>query len=279
MLAKRVLVVVILLPIGLALIYLGGWAYTGMVALILGLAAWEYARLFRAGGYQPATYLIVAASVLLPLARGWVAFSLDGLILGGFVLVSMAYHVFAYERGRDQAATDFAITIAGGVYLGFVGSYLVSLRNLPEGLWWVLLALPSVWLADSGAYFIGRSFGRHKMSKRVSPKKSWEGYFGGIVVGIIGTALLAMLWQYLAGQWPAKLESATLITPLNGAVLGLILSVFTVLGDLGESMIKRQVGVKDSGSLLPGHGGVFDRIDSWLWAGIISYFVVFYFFL
>jgi len=279
MLAKRVLVVVILLPIGLALIYLGGWAYTGMVALILGLAAWEYARLFRAGGYQPATYLIVAASVLLPLARGWVAFSLDGLILGGFVLVSMAYHVFAYERGRDQAATDFAITIAGGVYLGFVGSYLVSLRNLPEGLWWVLLALPSVWLADSGAYFIGRSFGRHKMSKRVSPKKSWEGYFGGIVVGIIGTALLAMLWQYLAGQWPAKLGSATLITPLNGAVLGLILSVFTVLGDLGESMIKRQVGVKDSGSLLPGHGGVFDRIDSWLWAGIISYFVVFYFFL
>ena len=279
MLAKRVLVVVILLPIGLALIYLGGWAYTGMVALILGLAAWEYARLFRAGGYQTATYLIVAASVLLPLARGWVAFSLDGLILGGFVLVSMAYHVFAYERGRDQAATDFAITIAGGVYLGFVGSYLVSLRNLPEGLWWVLLALPSVWLADSGAYFIGRSFGRHKMSKRVSPKKSWEGYFGGIVVGIIGTALLAMLWQYLAGQWPAKLESATLITPLNGAVLGLILSVFTVLGDLGESMIKRQVGVKDSGSLLPGHGGVFDRIDSWLWAGIISYFVIYYFFL
>jgi phosphatidate cytidylyltransferase len=279
MLAKRVLVVVILLPIGLALIYLDGWAYTGMVALILGLAAWEYARLFRAGGYKPATYLIVAASVLLPLARGWVAFSLDGLILGGFVLVSMAYHVFAYERGRDQAATDFAITIAGGVYLGFVGSYLVSLRNLPEGLWWVLLALPSVWLADSGAYFIGRSFGRHKMSKRVSPKKSWEGYFGGIVVGIIGTALLAMLWQYLAGQWPAKLESASLITPLNGAVLGLILSVFTVLGDLGESMIKRQVGVKDSGSLLPGHGGVFDRIDSWLWAGIISYFVVFYFFL
>jgi len=279
MLAKRVLVVIVLLPIGLALIYLGGWAYTGLIALILGLAAWEYVRLFRSGGYQPATFLIVAISVLMPLARGWKAFSLDGLILGCFILISMAYHVFAYERGRDQAATDFAITIAGGVYLGFVGSYLVSLRNLPEGLWWVLLALPSVWLADSGAYFIGRSFGRHKMSKRVSPKKSWEGYFGGILVGIIGTALLAMLWQYLAGRWPTQLGSASLITPMNGAILGLILSLLTVFGDLGESMIKRQVGVKDSGSLLPGHGGVFDRIDSWLWAGIISYFVIFYFFL
>ena len=279
MLAKRVLVVIVLLPIGLALIYLGGWAYTGLIALILGLAAWEYVRLFRSGGYQPATFLIVAISVLMPLARGWKAFSLDGLILGCFILISMAYHVFAYERGRDQAATDFAITIAGGVYLGFVGSYLVSLRNLPEGLWWVLLALPSVWLADSGAYFIGRSFGRHKMSKRVSPKKSWEGYFGGILVGIIGTALLAMLWQYLAGRWPTQLGSASLITPMNGAILGLILSLLTVFGDLGESMIKRQVGVKDSGSLLPGHGGVFDRIDSWLWTGIISYFVIFYFFL
>jgi phosphatidate cytidylyltransferase len=279
MLAKRVLVVIVLLPIGLALIYLGGWAYTGLIALILGLAAWEYVRLFRSGGYQPATFLIVAVSVLMPLARGWKAFSLDGLILGSFILISMAYHVYAYERGRDQAATDFAITIAGGVYLGFVGSYLVSLRNLPEGLWWVLLALPSVWLADSGAYFIGRSFGRHKMSKRVSPKKSWEGYFGGILVGIIGTALLAMLWQYLAGRWPTQLGSASLITPMNGAILGLILSLLTVFGDLGESMIKRQVGVKDSGSLLPGHGGVFDRIDSWLWAGIISYFVIFYFFL
>jgi len=279
MLAKRVLVVIVLLPIGLALIYLGGWAYTGLIALILGLAAWEYVRLFRSGGYQPATFLIVAVSVLMPLARGWKAFSLDGLILGCFILISMAYHVFAYERGRDQAATDFAITIAGGVYLGFVGSYLVSLRNLPEGLWWVLLALPSVWLADSGAYFIGRSLGRHKMSKRVSPKKSWEGYFGGILVGIIGTALLAMLWQYLAGRWPTQLGSASLITPMNGAILGLILSLLTVFGDLGESMIKRQVGVKDSGSLLPGHGGVFDRIDSWLWAGIISYFVIFYFFL
>jgi phosphatidate cytidylyltransferase len=165
------------------------------------------------------------------------------------------------------------------MYIGFLGAYLVSLRNLPEGLWWVLLALPAVWLADSGAYFVGRAYGKHKMSKRLSPKKSWEGYFGGIVVGTLGSVLLALLWQYLAGLWPQSLESANLITLLNAAILGLILSTLTTLGDLGESMIKRQFGAKDSSNLLPGHGGVFDRIDSWLWAGIISYFVVFYFFL
>ncbi len=117
------------------------------------------------------------------------------------------------------------------------------------------------------------------MSKRLSPKKSWEGYFAGIVFATLGTAGLALLWQYLAGVWPGSLESATLITPLNAALLGLIVSVLTPLGDLGESMIKRQFGAKDSGNLLPGHGGVFDRIDSWLWAGILSYFVIFYFLL
>jgi phosphatidate cytidylyltransferase len=279
MLAKRVLVVVVLLPIGLAAIILGGWVYTGMVALILGLAAAEFAHLFRKGGYQPFDALIIAGAVALALGRGWKGFALDGIILGTFILGSMTYHLVAYERGRDQAATDFAITIAGGMYLGYLGAYLISLRQLPEGLWWVLLALPTVWLADSGAFFIGRAFGKHKMSRRLSPKKSWEGYFGGIVVGTIGAALLALLWQTLARQWPSILDNTTQITPLNAAILGLILSTVTTLGDLGESMIKRQFGAKDSGSLLPGHGGVFDRIDSWLWAGIISYFVIFYFLL
>jgi phosphatidate cytidylyltransferase len=279
MLAKRVLVAVILLPIGLALIFLGGWAYTVFIALVLGLAAVEFARLFRLGGYQPSTILVVGMAALLALVRYKLGFALDGLIVSMFILLSMVRHLVAYERGRDQAATDFAITIAGGMYLGFIGAYLVSLRNLPEGMWWVLLALPAVWLADSGAYFIGRSFGRHKMSKRLSPKKSWEGYFGGILVGTVGTALLALLWQYLAHQWPAATGSAVNITPINGAILGFILSVLPTLGDLGESMIKRQFAVKDSGTLLPGHGGVFDRIDSWLWAGVIGFYIIVYFLL
>jgi phosphatidate cytidylyltransferase len=279
LLKQRVLVAVILLPIGLVMIFLGGWAFTLTIALILGLAAREFAQLFRKGGYQPADFLIIAAAAGMAVGRGWGGFEWDAIIIGLLILAGMTYHLVTYERGRNQAATDFAITIAGGMYLGFIGAYLVSLRNLPEGLWWVLLALPAVWLADSGAYFIGRSFGRHKMSKRLSPKKSWEGYIGGIVVSVIGTALLALLWQYLAGLWPTTLSSANHITALNAAILGLVISMLSPLGDLGESMIKRQFGAKDSGNLLPGHGGAFDRIDSWLWAGIISYFIVFYFFL
>jgi phosphatidate cytidylyltransferase len=279
MLAKRVLVAAILLPIGLVLIYLGGWPFSLFIALMLGLATFEYGRLFRFGGYQPEDRLMIGLAVALPLARNWQGFTLDGLLIGLFLLLSLTYHLWSYERGRDQAATDFAITIGGGLYIGFTGAYLILLRNLPEGMWWVLLALPAVWLADSGAYFVGRAYGRHKLNKRLSPKKSWEGYFGGIVLGTAGTALLALAWQALALRWPVALGSATRITPFNGAILGLVASLLTILGDLGESMIKRQFGAKDSGNLLPGHGGVFDRIDSWLWAGILSYFVIFYFLL
>ncbi len=131
----------------------------------------------------------------------------------------------------------------------------------------MLLTLPAVWLADSGAYFIGKRFGRTPFSPRLSPKKTWEGYLAGVVVGILGTTLLAALWRSGAGP-------DTLITPWRGALLGGILAVITPLGDLGESMIKRQVGVKDSSNLLPGHGGAFDRIDSWLWAAPLGYYII-----
>ncbi len=185
--------------------------------------------------------------------------------------MSMAYHLWSYERGRDQAGTDFAVTISGALYIGWLGSYLVSLRALPDGLWWLWVTLPAVWLADSGAYFIGKRFGRHKLSPRLSPKKTWEGYVGGILFGSLGSIGWVALWEI----W---LPASPIITPLKVALLGLAIAVITPLGDLGESMIKRQVGIKDSSHLIPGHGGVFDRIDSWLWAGVIGYYFVTWFY-
>jgi phosphatidate cytidylyltransferase len=267
MLRSRILVVVILLPIGLAIITVGGWVFAAFVALILGIAGWEYARLFRVRDVLPAVPLVIAAAASLPLARMFNGFDSAPWAISLVILVGMAYHLVDFERGRDQAATDFSATVTGALYLGWLGAYLVSLRNLPQGTWWLLLVLPSVWLADSGAYFIGRAFGRRKLSPRLSPKKTWEGYLGGILIGIFGTSGLVYLWQLWAGP-----EFS--ITPLQGALLGLLLGIFPTLGDLGESMIKRQAGMKDSSNLLPGHGGVFDRIDSWLWAGVIGYYFI-----
>lgn len=272
MLRQRVLVAAVLLPIGLTLIYFGGYAFMIFVTILLALAAWEYAKLFKVGGFHPAGVWVVIGTIAVAIGRGITGFETSHWILGIFVLVSMIFHMVAYERGRDQAGTDFAITISGAIYVGWLGAYLVSLRNLPNGAWWFMVALPSVWAADSGAYFYGRKFGRHQLSPRLSPKKTWEGYIAGIPSGVI----IGMAFAFWAST-QLGLEAG--ITPLRGAILGLVLAVVTPLGDLGESMIKRQVGIKDSSNLFPGHGGAFDRIDSWIWGATISYYIITGFFI
>ena len=268
MLAKRLIVSIILIPIGVSLIAIGGWPYALFIALILGTAGWEYGNIFRKLGFQPAAGLLIAGPAALALIRLFPGLTagVEGL-LSGLVLAAMAYHLFRYEKGRDQAATDFVVTLGGIIYLGLVGSYLVALRLLPEGKWWTLLVLPAVWLADGGAYLIGSRLGRHKMVPRLSPRKTWEGYFGGILFGVVFSVLFAALWN---------LRSPPLL-PWRGAVVGLVMAVLTPLGDLGESMIKRQAGLKDSSNILPGHGGVLDRIDSWLWGAVIGYFLIVWF--
>jgi len=272
MLLKRIIVVILLLPIGLAGILLGGWAYNLGIAAILALAAWEYVHLMNMGGFHPAGVLVVGGAALLALGRGWNGFTSAPGLLSLLVLLSMVYHLVDYERGRDQAGSDFGVTLGGIVYLGWIGAYFISLRALPDGKWWVLFVLPVIWVADSGAYFIGVRFGRHRLSPRLSPKKSWEGYLAGVVTGTLAGVLLAWAWITVSSAWGPPASAAW--PPLwKGALFGFLLAVLTTLGDLGESMIKRQVGAKDSSKLLPGHGGVFDRIDSWLWGAVIGYYL------
>lgn len=264
---QRGLVLVLLLPIGLVIVWQDSWWYAALAMLILSLAAWEYTSLFRSGGYRPARALVVGSAALLPLGRYLSGFESGPWMLSLMVLLSMVYHLIAYERGRDQAATDFSITVTGMLYLGWVGAYFISLRQLPDGKEWLLLVLSAVWSADTGAYLIGSRFGRHALSPRLSPKKTWEGYLAGIVTGILGTTLVGYLWSLEMGADP-------IITAQRGALMGLMMGVFPTLGDLGASMVKRQVGAKDSGKLLPGHGGMFDRIDSWLWAAVLGYYLI-----
>ena len=267
MLLQRTLVILLLMPIVLAIIVWGGAAYVGLVALICVLASMEYVILFRSGGLQPAAFIVVGGSIALITGRALDGFQSAPGIVSLIILLSMTYHLFAFERGRNQAGTDFGVTLGGVFYLGWLGAYLVSIRFLPEGQWWLLIVLPAVWFSDSGAYIIGSLFGKHPISKRLSPYKTWEGYFGGILFSVPLSVALALLWQVWAG-------SNSAITPMRAAILSLILGSITILGDLGASMIKRQVGAKDSGKLLPGHGGAFDRIDTWLWAGVVGYFVI-----
>jgi phosphatidate cytidylyltransferase len=267
MFIKRVIVALLLLPGGLAAVYAGGHVFSGLIALILVLAAREYVALFKVSGQNPASGLVMGGVLLVVLGRATYGFEGGGFVVSLLLLASMAQHLFEFERGREQAGTDFGVTVAGFLYLGWIGAYLISVRALPNGEWWLLLVLLAVWLADSGAYLVGSRFGRRSLSARLSPHKTWEGYLGGIAFSITGSALFGALLMGIAG-------SGSGINPLIGSVLGLLMGLFTILGDLGESMIKRQAGAKDSGTLLPGHGGIFDRIDSWLWAGVIGYYAV-----
>ena len=264
---KRTLTALILAAIGVPAIIFGGIFFWLLMAFFLVIAAWEYTNLMRGAKFEPQQILVVAGVFFLLFIRTRFA-EYESAALTGLVLLAMSLHLVAYERGRDNAAGDFAITVTGLIYLGWLGAYLVKLRELPGGVFWFTLVLPSVWFADSGAYLIGKNFGKHKLSPRLSPKKTWEGYFGGILFGVLAGMLFAWLWR-----------DSIPVTLLNGAVIGLFMATLTTLGDLGESMIKRQAGMKDSSNILPGHGGIFDRIDTWLWASALGYYLITWFFI
>jgi phosphatidate cytidylyltransferase len=269
MLGKRVLASLVLAAIGIPVIILGGVYYFVLIDFFLVTAAWEYGRIFSKVNCRISGPLLIVCVLLIVTARTFFP-DLASAALTVSVLVAMAWHLLDYENGCDRAGTDFAVTTAGIVYLGWIGAYLINLRGLPDGLWWLLLVLPAIWLSDMAAYFVGRRFGRHPLSPRLSPKKTWEGYWAGVVAGILGTLGLSLLWHLLGG--PAVLWWKAL-------ALGAALSVLATLGDLGESMLKRQAGVKDSSNIIPGHGGVLDRIDSWLWGGALGYLLITWFLL
>jgi len=268
MLRQRLIVAFLLIPILVGTIVLGGPVYVLAAGLVFGISAWEYARLFRAGAQRPAQPLLIVGVPLIMATACFPALNPHGLLFVLLILAALAWHLFDFEAGAATSGTDFCVTVAGLFYLGWLGWYFVSLRFLPQGMWWVLAAAATVSLADSGAYIFGRLWGKHTLAPRLSPNKTWEGYAGGVVFSAAGGALFGVVFR---DQWAG---AASQLTWQTGLLLGLLVGLLGPLGDLGVSMLKRQVGVKDTGRLLPGHGGMFDRIDSWLVAVPLAYCLV-----
>ena len=258
MLRTRVLSAIVLIPIVAAVLYLGEWWFVGAILLVAGLAAAEFYGLMRQadlsanrllGWGMIATFILSAGQ---PTWKPW----LDG-IFTLLLLVSLVWHML--QKSRPAPGSDWITTMAGTLYLGWLGSRFVALRILPDGLWWVALALLSTWITDSGAYFVGRRWGRRKLAPRLSPKKTWEGAVGG---WLIGTAIAPLI------AWAMGLP------PWHGLAIGALVASVAPFGDLAESMFKRQVGAKDSSKLIPGHGGMLDRIDSLLFVVPLVYYYV-----
>ena len=247
MLRERALSALVLIPLVIGALVLGSWWYFGFVGLTLSLAAWEFVQLMRKGGHvgwYPLTLLLVWLPLLVAVFPEQDLFG-PGLAL--LLLASLVWAMWNFNRGAADPAADWALMALAGLYVGWMGAHFFRLRQLPDGLAWSLTTLGATWLADSGAYFIGRTWGKHKLAPKLSPGKTWEGIVGGVVSGAALTALLGYLFG--VGAW-------------HGLALGVLIAVISPLGDLGVSMLKRQVGAKDSGKLIPGHGGALDRIDS-----------------
>ncbi|MEA3335551.1 MAG: phosphatidate cytidylyltransferase [Chloroflexota bacterium] len=247
MLRTRVLSAAVLMVVVAVPAVLGGLPFFALIAAVGVLATWEHVNLFRQGGYEPSLVLAIILTLLFIVQGQWSDLFPLSLVLTVAVIGSIFWSLF---HNSETPATDWAIALAGSLYLGWLLSQFVRLRALEDGLFWLLVGAIAIWAADVTAYFAGRAFGRHPWWPRHSPKKTWEGYLSGAVASTLSSALL--------GHWLLGLGW------LEGAALGLLIGLVAPLGDLAESMIKRQVGAKDSSNLIPGHGGILDRIDSLL---------------
>ncbi len=258
----RLISALILLPIGIAIILVGGGLFDLAMAFIFTLAIYEFVQMMQLGKFAPNLIFAVAFVWVLQLDAVLPRLNLSQPALALLLIAALTWQM----RQRCGSPTaNWALTVAGGVYLGVAGAHFVLIRQLNNGQWWLMLAVAGTFLADSGAYLIGRKFGVHKMTPSLSPKKSWEGLAGGVAFGVIFNALLAVVLS----------QAFNVYLPWwAGAALGLIGALIGVLGDLSISMIKREVGAKDSGHIIPGHGGVLDRLDSMLFTIIVSYYFI-----
>jgi len=263
-LKTRLIVAAILVPLVSFFIIIGGWAFAVFMGLFLALAGWEYWRMFRIGNYSPSLFLILVGILSLICMRYYIQLQYSDLWLTFIILLCMGTAVFQQAKSVRYAGFNFAITVSVILYIGWLGSYTISLRLLPLGLPWTLLVVFAASMSDAGAYLFGSHYGKHKIAPALSPKKSWEGYIGGVFVGALSTWLACLL---LAHFYPN-------LNPLHGLILGTILAAVAPFGDLAESMLKRLFNVKDTSYILPGHGGILDRIDSSLWAIPIGFYII-----
>ena len=270
MILKRTLTSVWYVAILLAVVWLGGGpGLAVLIAVFAGLAAYEFYRMVDGSKPAPLTVFGIIWTVFFTLSRSpdilrlleerFALELLDPLLLTSAIVIPLIYLLF--RRHKDEAFTSWLWTLAGILYIGWLLGHLVALRGLADGRNWVYFVLFVTWLSDTVAFFVGRRFGRRKLAPLVSPSKTWAGTIGGIGGAI---AVSTLFFTPTVFRLP--------ILPWQAIVLSIATSVLGQVGDLVESLLKRNLGVKDSGKLMPGHGGILDRIDSLLFAGIVVYY-------
>lgn len=251
MLKQRIITALILLPIALGGFFLlDGAGFALFIGLVVTLGAWEWARL--AGFAAQSARVIFAAVVAAMLFVMYVVPGIAPWVLGASVLwwATATFLVLTYPHTTHHWSNAATKLLIGLLILLPAWQGLIWIKQGALGNWQIMAVMVLVWGADVGAYFSGKAFGKRKLAPKVSPGKSWEGVYGGLALSLVITTIVGVMREWTAGQ---------LLIGLFGAALIVFVSV---VGDLTESMFKRQSGIKDSSNLLPGHGGVLDRIDS-----------------
>ena len=273
MLKQRVITALCGIPLLIAAIWFDKplpW-FTVLVAIWGVLAVFEFYRLVTAAKVPPLTYFGLIWTLLFILSRNSDLLSilephfdvnlLTPLLLVSAVIISLIWLLLRPQR--EGAFIGWAWTIAGILYVGWLLSYFVALRGMDGGRNWIFFTLFTTFASDSAAFFVGRAWGKHHLALRISPGKTWE----GAIAGVFGAIIVSLFF----------ILPTPLFLPLiywQAVLLGLLVSIFGQLGDLAESLFKRNMGVKESGKLIPGHGGLLDRMDSVVFAGVVVYYYV-----
>jgi phosphatidate cytidylyltransferase len=254
---SRIVVAVGLLPLVLGLVWLGGWWLVALGAVAGTIALHEYFGMIRE--LRPVALAGFAGLGLLLLG---VQLGGTTWMLGGFLAtLGLAFGLFLVARTRTSATVAVGSTVLGTGWIGLGLGHLILLRGLPtHGQLAAFTVIIAVFAADTAAYFTGRLVGRHRLAPTLSPGKTWEGFVAGTATAVF-VAFVALYRQGFVDGW-------------RSIALGFVVALAAALGDLFESALKRDMHVKDSGRLLAGHGGMLDRIDALLFAGIASYYAI-----
>ena len=249
------------IPILLFFIWIGGFLFTALVTAITAVAAFELARMASGWGERANIVSAVAATTALMMSSLFYEPASDvGRMFGagatGYALLSAAYLLIIVPTGFIRSRVISTIAVIG--FAGGTMTHGPMIRGLEDGMAWIIILLFVTFSTDTGAYIVGRLFGRRKLAPTISPGKTWEGAIGGLAASVAACVIAVAV---------VPVE----VSMVEGVALGAALGITGQLGDLAESRLKRQAGTKDSSSLVPGHGGVLDRLDSVVWNLVVVY--------
>lgn len=266
--AIRVFVSVLAIPAIVLLSYIGGIYFLGFVLVITGISFYEFAVMAKNKGAN-VNLIPGIIGVIFIVINNYINVLNSTHFLILFMIIVLISELF---RNNGSAILNIGSTLLGIVYFGFLGSSLIGIRQFypdvstlyDQGGLLIISVFATIWICDSAAFFGGTALGKHKLFPRVSPKKSWEGAVFGFVFAVISMIL-------------AKEIVLDFLTTRDSLTIGIIIGLFGQIGDLAESLLKRDAGVKDSSNLIPGHGGIFDRFDSLLFSAPIIFLYLNYF--